>query len=125
MQMKPSRKNKITWIQAIISVFIAIMIVLFAATAARADTLRLVKVFPIEKEIMDICMKYKSILIFEESLENGGIGQLLLSELMKAGFRGKVRIRAVSGFVAQASSDEQLELFGLDENSINEALNAT
>ena len=39
MQMKPSRKNKITWIQAIISVFIAIMIVLFAATAARADTL--------------------------------------------------------------------------------------
>ena len=93
--------------------------------AARADTLRLVKVFPIEKEIMDICMKYKSILIFEESLENGGIGQLLLSELMKAGFRGKVRIRAVSGFVAQASSDEQLELFGLDENSINEALNAT
>ena len=92
--------------------------------AKKADILRLVKIFPVEKDIIAICKKYKKVMIFEESMENGGIARIISSELMKARFRGKVEIRAVNGFVAQATSEEQLEGFGLGEKDISEVLNS-
>ncbi|MGN0641691.1 MAG: 1-deoxy-D-xylulose-5-phosphate synthase [Huintestinicola sp.] len=88
----------------------------------KPDILKLVKIFPIEAAVTDICMKYKNIVIFEESSTTGGIGEHLLAALEKEGFRGDFRIVGIKGFVKQAKTESILHRFRLDGEGISEIL---
>ncbi|MBQ7784223.1 MAG: 1-deoxy-D-xylulose-5-phosphate synthase [Oscillospiraceae bacterium] len=87
-----------------------------------ADVLKLIRIFPIERDVTDICMKYDRIDIFEESLMSGGIGEHLSAMLTAAGYKGDIRIHAIHGFVKQAKTDSVLSRFGLDPQGIARTL---
>ncbi len=86
------------------------------------DILRVVKIHPIERDIINICQKYSKIYIFEESSLSGGFGEHLSAALAASGWRGKVKLVGAKGFVPVGSPSQQLEMFGLDEQSILAAL---
>ena len=83
-----------------------------------ADVLQSVKIFPIEKEILDICCMYNEIYCFEEVERNGGIGEKLCATLYMSGYKGIFKITAVDGFVRHATTDTQLSDACLDSDSM-------
>ena len=86
------------------------------------DVLKLVKIFPIDGEVIDICMEYPEIYFFEEGSGIGGAAENLLSRLYEKGYRGNFTIKAVDGFVRQAAVDSCMRKFGLDADGMREAL---
>ena len=63
------------------------------------------------------------VVFFEEGSVRGGVGEGLLCELCRRGFRGRAETVGVDGeFVPAATMEEQLEMFGLDEASICDKL---
>lgn len=94
-----------------------------AADRAGADFLRLITVNPLPEEVCDIAMQYERVVFFEEGSVRGGVGEGLLCELCRRGFRGKAEIVGVDGeFVPAATMEEQLSMYGLDEASMCEKL---
>lgn len=81
--------------------------------------LKLNRIIPLPEGCIDICMNYKRILFFEESLERGGIGEHLAFKLDQADYKGEVEVHAVDAtFVKQASVENQLKTLGLDCDAI-------
>ena len=94
-----------------------------AASETGADFVRLVVVNPLPQSIYEIALGYEKIVFFEESSLRGGVAEGFFAELLKRGFRGKAEAVGVSGeFVPAASQAEQLEMFGLDIESMKEKL---
>lgn len=94
-----------------------------AADAAGADWLRLVKISPLPRKTAEIAMSYDRVVFFEESMLSGGIAERLSRELLSRGFRGTFEAVGVDGrFVPAASVSEQLQMFGLDRESMTEKL---
>ncbi|MCM1577849.1 MAG: 1-deoxy-D-xylulose-5-phosphate synthase [Ruminococcus sp.] len=93
-----------------------------AAKEAEQSSLRLVKIFPLEEDVINICKSYKRIVFFEESQERGGIGELLSAALLKCGFKGTVEVHALNGFIKQADSGDILKRAGLDKEGIMKIL---
>ena len=86
------------------------------------DVLKLVKIFPLEQEILNICMEYDEIFFFEESSRLGGIGEKLLNMLYSNGYKGKVVITAVDGFVKQSSVERCFEKYKLDSDGMRKII---
>ena len=80
--------------------------------------IKLNKIFPINNDLYDIILKKKSVYIFEESSENGSIGEKIGHKLCELGFNGKFKTVAVSGFVASATVDSDFKKYSLDSDSI-------
>lgn len=78
------------------------------------DILKLVKIYPIEQEIISICMAYNEIFFFEEGSRSGGVAEKLLNTLCLNGYKGKFIITAVDGFVKQSSVERCMEKYNLD-----------
>ena len=72
------------------------------------DILRLVKINPIPESAIEAAMNYKDVVFCEEGIECGGIGETLLLELTRRGWRGNYDIKAITGFVPAADVDSQL-----------------
>jgi 1-deoxy-D-xylulose-5-phosphate synthase len=72
------------------------------------DLLRLVRIKPLPEDAVTLAMSYSEIEFFEEGSERGGIGEALLTELVRRGWRGKYEIRGVTGFVPCAGVEAQL-----------------
>lgn len=90
-----------------------------AAHKTGADFLRLITVNPLSEEVCEIAMRYERVVFFEEGSVKGGVGEGLLCELCRRGFRGKAEIVGVEGeFVPAATMEEQLSMYGLDEASM-------
>lgn len=87
------------------------------------DILKLVKIYPIDSDITNICRKYSKIIIFEESSESNGIGEHIVSALVKTGYKGDIKIIAINGFVPQSTTESGLKKFGLDIKSMAETTN--
>ncbi|MGN1102430.1 MAG: transketolase C-terminal domain-containing protein, partial [Huintestinicola sp.] len=87
-----------------------------------ADVLKLVRIFPLESYVIDLCMGYDRIIVFEESLQSGGIGEHLTSALVLRGYKGDIRINAVHGFVKQAKTESVLRRFFLDKEGIEKKI---
>ena len=87
------------------------------------DILKLVKIYPIDSDIPNICRKYSKIIIFEESSESNGIGEHIVSALVKTGYKGNIKIIAINGFVPQSTTESGLKKFGLDIKSMAETTN--
>lgn len=94
-----------------------------AANDTGADFVRLVVINPLPWSIYEIALGYEKIVFFEESSLNGGVAEGFFAELLKRGYRGKAEAVGVSGeFVPAASQAEQLEMYGLDIESMKEKL---
>ncbi len=78
------------------------------------DILQAVKIFPIEQEIINICMRYPEIFFFEESEKSSGISEKIVSMLLMNGYSGRIVITAAQGFMPQAEVSRQLEKTSLD-----------
>lgn len=87
------------------------------------DILKLVKIWPLDNEVIDICMSYDEIFFFEESSKSGGVGEKLLNMLYSVGYRGKFVITAVEGFVKQSSVERCMEKYKLDSKAMKEIIN--
>jgi deoxyxylulose-5-phosphate synthase len=85
------------------------------------DVLKLNRIFPVT--LPESIYRYKRIVIFEESMKNGGIGEHIAAKLAEQGFSGVVQTVAVSGFVAQATVESQLARFGLDSAGVTRIMN--
>ncbi len=94
-----------------------------AAAKSGADVLRLVTIEPLPERLFEIVMNYKRVVFFEEGSLNGGVAEGLFSELCRRGFKGSADCVGVRGeFVAAATMEQQLEMYGLDVNSMTKAL---
>ena len=91
---------------------------LYSAAGDSTDILKLVKIFPIEDEIIKLCMEYSEIYFFEESSRTGGIGEHLTARLYENGYKGSIVTYGVKGFVKQASVQRCMEKYFLDEESM-------
>ncbi len=94
---------------------------LYAATDC--DVLKLVKIYPIELSVIELCLNYKEIYFFEESSQAGGLAERLLAILYEHGYRGKFVITAVNGFVKQASVSSCLDKYELSVLGMKKILN--
>lgn len=87
--------------------------------AADFDVLQLVKIYPLDDEIVDIIKNYQYIFFFEEGIKQGGIGEKLLVKLFENDFLGEYQIIAIDAkFVKCADSHRQLSLLNLDYESM-------
>lgn len=94
-------------------------------TENNVDVLKLVKIYPIENEIIEIVRRYKKIVFFEEAAKQGGIGEKLLLKLVESGYRGDYNVRAIdNSFVKCADVESQVTHFGLDLASMREEFGA-
>lgn len=94
-----------------------------AAIDTGVDFVRLVVINPLPESVYEIALGYEKIVFFEESSLRGGIAEGFFAELLKRGYRGKAEAVGVSGeFVPAASQAEQLEMYGLDIESMKEKL---
>ena len=82
------------------------------------DTLKLTKIFPISKKVIALIKNYKNVFIFEEGIKSGGIAEHIASILAENEFKGKIRIKAVEGFVKQASVESALRKNGLTSDKM-------
>lgn len=94
------------------------------SVAGDHDILKLVKIFPVDDEVIEICMDYSEIYFFEEGSKTGGAAEILLSRLYEKGYRGNFVIKAVDGFVKQASVSSCMKKYGLDTEGMEKILNS-
>lgn len=86
------------------------------------STLKLTKIFPIEKEIIKIAREYDKIFFFEEGTNNGSIAEKLSSRLYSNGYNGKFHVTAINGFVKQAKVSSALKKYKLDCDGMAETV---
>ena len=81
------------------------------------SVLKLGRILPIEAEIVRIASSYKCVLVLEET--RGGVGDLLGSRLMQAGFGGKYAVRAIEETLGACTTAQGLHRVGLDAEGID------
>ncbi len=87
-----------------------------AAVRAGADHLRLLKIFPISDEIVELINSYKKSYMFEEASYSGSLGEKLSARCRRLESFG------INGYVQHMSICEALELYGLSEDKIYEII---
>lgn len=79
------------------------------------DILKLNKIYPLNKDLGSVFLHYKHIIVFEECIKTGGIGQQLSSIF----YLNNVTIKAIeSSIVPQDTVNSTLSKFYLDEKGI-------
>ncbi len=84
------------------------------------DILKLTKIMPIDNRVIEKAMKYRKIVFFEESMVGGSVSEHFGQKLSENGFEGRFLVRAINGFVKQASVESSLKKLGLDSRSMIE-----
>jgi 1-deoxy-D-xylulose-5-phosphate synthase len=88
-----------------------------------ADFLRLVRISPLPESAVDIACGYDRVVFFEEGILNGSASEGMRAALSGRGFRGGfAAVGADDRFVPAATVEEQLEMFGLDRESMKNRL---
>ena len=91
---------------------------LTARSIESADTLTMLKIYPIPEEAVETALRYKRVFFFEEGSRNGGIAEKLMCRLYERGFSGKYKIVAAEKPAPAADSDTQLADAGLDREGM-------
>lgn len=84
------------------------------------DVLKLTKIYPIPSEAINIALNYKNIIFFEEGIQNGGVAEHFLDELLKLKFSGRYTIQAIDGFVYAGTVHSCLERYSLTTQTMYE-----
>lgn len=80
---------------------------------------KLNKIKPLEKCIIEVLKDSKNIFFFEEGLQNGGVGEKLALRLLEAGYKGEYELTAIDYcFVEQGSVSSILKKYKLDSESM-------
>ncbi len=86
------------------------------------NILKLNKIYPLSDDCFNVIKAFKEVHFFEESIKNGGIGELCAARLLEDGFIGKYKIHAIDGkFVPCAAVSSAIKLNGLDSESMLKA----
>lgn len=81
--------------------------------------IKLNRIKPIDKEVIDVLKNSKEVFFFEEGIKSGGVGEKLLSLLTEHSVKTNYHIVAVEDeFVKAASVEKQLEKYHLDVNGV-------
>lgn len=81
----------------------------------KVNLITLNKIKDISQEVIDMISSYDNVYFFEEGLKNGGVSQIVGSQILENGFKGKYRITAVTdAYVEQASVANLLKKYFLD-----------
>lgn len=87
------------------------------------DIIKLNKVFPVSDEVLELIGEYETVHIFEEGIRFGGVGEHIASKLLEKGKSSELTIHAIDGvFVNQQTTEEALDLYGLDTKAIQSAM---
>ena len=78
----------------------------------KCDTLKLVKVYPLSENVVDIVRGYDKVFFFEESYRSGSLSEKLSAVC------GNVEGFAIDGFVTHGETDELLDELGLSAEKI-------
>lgn len=90
-----------------------------AGIGENISLLKLTKIVPLDRAIIDIACKYRNVYFVEEGIKHGGIAEQIGSLLLENHFKGNYKIRAIDNkFVPQSTVDEAFEGLGMDKNSI-------
>ena len=93
------------------------------AERVNCDLLQLVKIYPVETEVMNIIARYKHVVFFEEGVRQGGIAEKIGSALLERGFGGDYRIVAIdNSFVKCGETEKSLESFNLTEKGMRKII---
>jgi 1-deoxy-D-xylulose-5-phosphate synthase len=87
-----------------------------AALKAGADHLRLLKIWPISDEIIELVNSYKQSYMFEEASYSGSLGEKLSAQCKRLESFG------IKGYVQHMSASEALYLYGLSEEKMYEII---
>lgn len=86
------------------------------------NILKLNKIYPLSDDCFNVIKAFKEVHFFEESIKNGGIGELCAARLLEDGFSGKYKIHAIDGkFIPCAAVSSAIKLNGLDSESMLKA----
>lgn len=81
------------------------------------------KIKPLSREIVDETAKCKKIFFFEEGMRAGGVGEVLASLLLEKGYKGRYSLTAVDNeFVSHASVSRLMEKYGLSAQKMCEKI---
>lgn len=80
------------------------------------SVLKLNRILPVEAEVVSLAARYKCVLVLEET--RGGVGDLLGSRLMQAGFGGRYAVRAIEETLGACTTAQGLQRVGLDAEGI-------
>ena len=93
---------------------------------APVDWLRLVRISPIPQGALETALNYDRVVFFEEGILQGGIAEKFGAALLECGFGGRFEaIGADRTFVPAATVQQQLEMFGLDRDSMTGRLSGS
>ena len=94
----------------------------YRADGKSVSVLKLNRILPVADEIVELAMQYRCVLVLEETC--GGVGVLLGSRLMQAGFGGKYAVRAIEETLGACTTAQGLRRVGLDADGIRTFVNA-
>lgn len=80
------------------------------------SVLKLNRVLPLTDEVVAIAKEYRCVLVLEET--RGGMGELLGSALLKAGYAGRYAVRAIEETLGACTTAQGLRRVGLDADGI-------
>lgn len=80
------------------------------------SVLKLNRVLPLTEDVVALAMDYRCVLVAEET--RGGVGDLLGSCLMQAGFAGRYGVRSIEETLGACTTEQGLHRLGLDESGI-------
>ncbi|MDK2802481.1 MAG: 1-deoxy-D-xylulose-5-phosphate synthase [Oscillospiraceae bacterium] len=81
--------------------------------------LKIIKLKPVEDEILNIICKYKKVFFFEEGIQSGGLGEHILYKSFEIGFRNFYKIIAIKDiFIEQGDINFLFKKLGFDAESI-------
>lgn len=94
----------------------------YRAEGKSVSVLKLNRVLPVEAEVVALAAQYKCVLVPEET--RGGVGDLLGSRLMQAGYGGKYAVRAIEETLGACTTEQGLHRVGLDASGIEKFVKA-
>lgn len=86
------------------------------------SVLKLGRVLPVAAEVVSLAAQYNCVLVLEET--RGGVGDLLGSRLMQAGYGGKYAVRAINETLGACTTAQGLHRVGLDADGIETFVNS-
>ena len=86
------------------------------------SVLKLGRILPLTEDIVALAAQYACVLVLEET--RGGVGDLLGSRLMQAGYGGKYAVRAIEETLGACTTAQGLHRVGLDAEGIETFVNA-
>ena len=88
----------------------------YRAEGRPVSVLKLNRILPLTEEIVSLTAQYRCVLVLEET--RGGVGHLLGSRLMQAGYGGHYAVRAIEETLGACTTAQGLHRVGLDAAGI-------